>query len=225
MVKRPSVPWGATGRWRDVRKAVTPEQAAGIGRVCLAYNDMEDLLNQIMSVALIGLPDDALHAGVCGTDQKIAIAITACERLKLDKDEMAHIKRVLRPFPSLKEQRDTIVHTKLVDSNHAMGRQVGRGGKVHDVLLTVAATDYVVEMMARTSEDLQGLLKFIAGIRSEIEAKQSGGTTQLPSRYERRLALEAAYDTIRRDNPSPEPPFPEEPQFLLVRVDAPHPKG
>ena|ERR1700733_2448918 len=155
-MKRPSKnrPLKRTG---DIRKDLTPNQLAWIGSVTLAFNEVETLLDLILSVCFsLGDATHEVTSRINGIDGKIELAKIGIAQLKAN-DEFRHLLAETlgeNGFALLKKLRDRIIHARIIDAATAIARSPAQRGKFDEILLTEKSLEAVYERLEFTRLEL-----------------------------------------------------------------------
>src|SRR6266446_2177330 len=121
----------------DVKSHLANNQLAAIGAVTLAYNAMEDSIDRMLFV-VTGIPDwlfPEVGTRIHGLDGKIAIIKKAAEQLQLDAPELEWIKEALGLFAEFKQNRDAIIHSRIIEPSTGIGISEQRRAQAFEVLL------------------------------------------------------------------------------------------
>ena len=156
-------------RTGDVEKDFTKEQLAGIGRVTLAYNELELWIHLLFS-ATLGLDLDIGHhvsARVNGIDGIVEVIKTRLKHLNCPETLWHGICQVLgeQEFLLLKKYRDAIIHSRMQDAPAGIGVTPGRRGKREEVLLTESALDGVYRRLVMMRREFPEISKIVITLR------------------------------------------------------------
>jgi hypothetical protein len=156
-------------RTGDVEKDFTKGQLAGIGRVTLAYNEIELWIHLLFSAAL-GLDLDLGHhvsTRINGIDGIVEVIKTWLKHLGCPETPWHGICQILgeQEFQLLKKYRDAIIHARMQDVPAGIGVTPGKRGKREEILLTESALDGVYRRLAMMRREFPEISKIAITLR------------------------------------------------------------
>lgn len=137
-------------RTGDVKRDLSKEQLAAIGAAAMAYNVLEDQLDELL-LAATHVPVwlfPEVGSRINGLEGKVEIIKTAIDEAKriveadLGPSHLGELKRAVEEFMWFKKTRDLIVHARLVNVAAAIAEGLKQRGKTaHEILLTKEALE------------------------------------------------------------------------------------
>src|ERR1700730_12234750 len=149
----------------DIRKELSKEQLAALGAVALAWNDVEAMIDVLLCVV------SGLHyrmwreftTRINGIDGKFAL-IKAAMR---DRFGFREDSKMLRDFDSTldvaaqyRKYRDTIIHSRIIDTAQGIGEMTIRRDRLEEILLTAGALNNLYDKLFVLRTELMALISF-----------------------------------------------------------------
>jgi hypothetical protein len=211
---------GTTG---DIKKDLSQEQLAAIGAVAMAYNKVEEEIEDLFGIATKLEGQMLLEVGtrINGIDGKIAIIKSAADTFGLEEDDKKQLAEALGNgvFVLLKGYRDSIIHSRLINAAIGVGIRYDKRAKINEVLLSKAALNALYDHLLALANELQMAASvFILSIdiyghaagdqeRASFEAGRQENSAQFRRCQNRRQSL------------PPIPGFPSEQEFREADVE------
>jgi hypothetical protein len=208
---------GTTG---DIKQDLSEKQLATIGALILAYNKLEDEIENMFSV-VTGLKDQMLSeisSRITSIDIKLDIIKAGAKNFSADpKDQECLAELLGTGFKLLKRYRDAVAHCKLINASIGIGLLFEKQAKINEVLLSQPALDALYSHIVAMKFELQCATSML--IFSEIMNRDAAdpervsyeaGNTENSARFQRYL--------IRRQSLPPIPEFPSESEFEAAQI-------
>lgn len=203
-----------------------PEQLSGIGAVAIAWNIVEDIIQDMFN-ATTGLPHALwleVSSRINGFDGIVeVIRIAARTRLRMTPDALEILSNSLGDAKEYKSYRDAIIHAQVYNATLGVGITYQRRGRVIQVLLSEQALDGLYDRLVLMRDELMRMLQLAFSIGlylRQLPITEEPDVPQLLSGQgaQSLIARSREHQNARRSLP-PLPKFPEEalaPQGLVV---------
>jgi hypothetical protein len=181
----------------DVRKDLTKENLAALGAVTLAWNDVEAMLDVLLCVCMNINPDAwrELTTRINGIDGVIALLkfsfgkmfFLAPAVLKLTEDTLGAASQC-------KGDRDTIIHSRVIDVPQGIAEMAFRRDKIEEVLITEDALNKLYDHIHTLYLEIRELIALADAMHTAVEVGHEdkageGYAGRLLRRYNIRLAI------------------------------------
>lgn len=245
-MKRGTVPHSAPHGTGNILRDVSKRQLANIGAVSIAYNEMEEALDLLLTFALgiWSVTGPQVTSRINGTDGKIAIIRAAVRDVSLIKGATDFAGKPSFPdlidrslehegFALLKQYRDAVIHAHKFDVPTAIARTSVKRGKPYEVLMSVEVLKALYTRLvlvrnelweactiaARASDTWKSawLAHNIAAANSALGKQMMRATTKRSERDIRGAISRYRRHQSRRLSLPPLPSFPSEAQLGRAR--------
>jgi len=143
-------------RTGDLEKDLTPEQFGLIGRIAIAYNECE-ILVQLIYGACFGATSKISEEFISrtnGLESTVVLARKAIREFDECKEHHADFDKTLEFFMELKRFRDAVVHSRMFHVPAGIGKGSLNKGSQSEVLLTEKALQGLYDRLLRLHEEL-----------------------------------------------------------------------
>ncbi len=127
----------------DSQDRLSEAQWAGIGRLAIEYNYVEDGISELFveAINIRGKIAFELSSRVSSIDTKIQTILSIGSLIDIPRHYMKHISNVLgeKEFLLLKGYRNCVVHSKIFDEKRSIATITNNKGNTFDILLTIEA--------------------------------------------------------------------------------------
>jgi len=195
----------------DIRKELSKDQLAALGAVTLAWNDVEAMIDVLLCVV------SGLHhrmwreftTRINGIEGKFALIKSAIR----DRYGFADNSATVRDFSSTldaaaqyRKYRDTIIHSRIVDTEQSIGEMTIRRDRLEEVLLTSDALNKLYDKLFVLRNEIMGLISFFEGVEN-LRVRLPDGTLiehLATQNFHARLAAmaEGKYGAVSSDPPN-----------------------
>jgi len=141
----------------DIRKDLSINQLAWIGSIAIAFNEVEALIDFMLSMALrLKAVGPQITSRINGIDGKVEILKIAFGELSPPKDAIEALAATLGEggFSKLKKYRDGLIHARMLDAPLGIGMTPAKRGKISTIIMSEQA--------------LEGIYNRLLLIRSEL---------------------------------------------------------
>ena len=209
---------GTTG---DIKQDLSEKQLATIGALILAYNKLEDEIENMFSV-VTGLKDQMLSeisSRITSIDIKLDIIKAGAKNFSADPKDQECLAELLGTagFKLLKRYRDAVAHCKLINASIGIGLLFEKQAKINEVLLSQPALDALYGHIVAMKFELQCATSML--IFSEIMNRDAADPERVS--HEAGNAENSArfqWYLIRRQSLPPIPEFPSESEFEAAQI-------
>jgi hypothetical protein len=151
-------------RVSDPRKSLPQGQLAALGAVCLAWNDLEAMLDVLLCV--VTLVPHVLWRDIAtrinGIEGKKGIIEGACVKRFGIRDGWLHdaIFDTLGAASGYRKYRDITIHSRLIDSKNEIGEMAIRRGDIEEVLMSKDALNSLYDHFQALKDELNSLISW-----------------------------------------------------------------
>jgi hypothetical protein len=205
----------------DIKKDLSAKQLAGIGAVAMAYNKVEEELEELFGIAT-GLQGQMLtdvSARIHGIDGKIAIIRSAADANGVDDDDERQLEEALGAgvFGRYKGYRDNIVHARVINAAIGIGKTYKRS-QINEILLSENALNILYEHLVILSCELDSAANVLMlTIKIKNHTSDDQEITRLEAERSERSVQFRGYRHKRQSLP-PIPEFPSEDELREADV-------
>jgi hypothetical protein len=205
------------GKSGDIKKDLSQHQLAAIGAIAMAYNKVEEEIDDLFGAAT-QLRDPLFLEVVTrinGMGGKIDVIKVAANFYGVDDEDKRCLEESLgeNVFLRLKGYRDAVIHSNLINAAIGVGIRVNRRAKINDVLSNKEALDALYIHLLALAEELSCAASVLL-FAFEITSRSPGDPER--ASYEAGRPANSArfrgYRTRRQALP-PIPEFPSEAEF------------
>jgi len=150
----------------DLNKDLTPKQFELIGRIAMAYNEAELLVQQVYG-ACFGVSADVSDDFISrtnGLDSTVLLAKKAICEFQAHPELHIEFSQSLDAFSDLKTYRDAVVHARIFHVPSGIGKGNLRKGKRLEVLLTEDALNGLYGKLDCLRDELTQLLVIVIAL-------------------------------------------------------------
>ena len=203
----------------DLEKDLTPEQFGLIGRIAIAYNETELLVQQIYG-ACFGASIDVSEQFISrtnGLESTVVLAKTAIREFRQHPELHDEFSQSLDFFMEVKGYRDSVVHARMFHVPFGIGKGNVNKGKRNEILLTEQALQGLYDRLLCLRNELLWLLLVVIWLH-QIHMTYRYAPLQLDQRREHIEPMIQAYlpryreFRDRRRSLPPLPTFPDLPE-------------
>jgi hypothetical protein len=159
----------------DIKQDLKSAQLAGIGAVAMAWNSVESFVDEMLR-ACLGMQariGERVLARINAFDAKIElIKAAATIRLGLSKEQCEDLLKSLDTAPAnakeLKEYRDAVIHSQLIDVRSALGLLIKRDAQ-YDVLLSQEALDGLYSRLISVKDELRAVCLILLTLNEAVK--------------------------------------------------------
>ncbi|HEV2605197.1 MAG TPA: hypothetical protein VGU24_16215 [Microvirga sp.] len=214
-MKRPLKGLKPSFKTGDIKRDLTTEQLAEIGAITLAYNQVENHIDWMLTQSLripVTLHFD-LVTRINGIDGKIHLLKQGTKHL-LPEPQREALADCLGEgaFKLLKGYRDAVMHARVHDALKGIGHGIERRGKQHEVLLTPTALRGLYDHLNAVAKEMSALRALVSCtiVQSTLNASDDQERELFAIERQEYLTLCQQHRTERLSLP-PLPEFPPEP--------------
>jgi hypothetical protein len=203
----------------DLEKDLTPKQFEYVGRVALAYNEAELIVQLVYGAcfaASANLSDDFISR-TNGLESTIVLAKKAIREFGSHPELHEEFSQSLDAFMELKGYRDATIHSRMFHVPTGIGKANIHKGKRREILLTVNALKGVYDRFVCLRDELMYLLVVVINLHL-IHMAFRFAPLQLTQRRKQIEPMIQAFlpqyreSRARRLSLAPLPTFPEIPE-------------
>jgi hypothetical protein len=210
------------GKSGDIKKDLSQQQLAAIGAVAMAYNKVEEEIDDLFWAAtqLKGPLSLEVVTRINGIDGKIAIIKAAANFYGMEEEDRRCLEEALGNgvFKRLKSYRDAVIHSRPINAAIGVGIRFDRQAKVNEVLINQKALDALYAHLLALADELSCAASVLL-FAFELTSRSSDDPER--SSYEAGRPMNSArfrdYRTRRQALP-PIPEFPSEAEFREADV-------
>src|SRR6266446_6043688 len=164
---RKRVPRSRIGsRSGGVKKDPSPEQLAGIGAVAIIWNEIEYDLDLAIGNGVVIHEEILLHVtSRWGFDAKNALLYEIAEEAHLPEATLDLIDQTCKALRDYKNQRDAVVHARILHAPTGVGETIRRGAQFRRSLLTTEALDDLYERLDVLRSEMDQIVQIFYAIR------------------------------------------------------------
>jgi hypothetical protein len=114
----------------NIKRDLTSAQLAALAAVTLAYNILEDQIDALLLIAT-RIPDwlfDEVSSRIDGLGGTVEIILRAIKQTDLPQKDKNDLEASVGLFMDFKQNRDTIIHARLINLSIGIGRGAKRRG-------------------------------------------------------------------------------------------------
>ena len=166
-MKRKAPPARSGASYQDIKRDFTTEQLAGIGAICMAFNEVEFLLDTQLYSGL-NLPGGIwvdIVTRINGIDGKIALVRKAAHDACFPDAAANIVKETLDEVGLYKTYRDAIIHARIFDRGSAIGQIIRKRGRIEQVLLSEEALKGLYDRLVILRKEMLAVLALFDLIR------------------------------------------------------------
>ena len=154
-------------RAHDIKKELSREQLAALGAVALAWNDVEAMIDVLLCVVM-STPHKLwreLTTRINGIEGKFSIIKTCIkDRFGINGGLFDDIVDTLSAAAQYRGYRDTIVHSRVVDTKNSIAEMRFRRDKQEEVLLTADALNNLYDRLLCIRDEAMHLISFFEAL-------------------------------------------------------------
>lgn len=193
----------------DIRGDLTESQLAWIGSVTIAYNEVETLIDVMLSI-VVNLSTEIsaeITSRINGVDGKIEIVKIGYKLLRASDAVTEALAQSFgnKGFALLKKYRDGVIRARVLDAPHAVGITIAKRGKFDEILLTSDALEGVYNRLVLLRKELIELIMILSPLVTYDRLLQFTKLSNLSNYVTPKLSqssLERTRKQIERDIPT-----------------------
>lgn len=206
-------------RSSDPFENLSTEQLSYIGAIALLYNDIEAIVDALLSLALrVTIRPQELTSRINGMEGKIALIKVGARHWGFSDAEMTHLEDVLGNggFQLMKTWRDAVIHAQVLDAPSGVAKVNERKGRVSEVLLSLDALKGFYSRLDLMRVELMSMRDILSRKQTlqleELREFELELDDQGKERLEREIQLDWVQAQEHRNLRLSLPPIPEFPE-------------
>ena len=195
---------------------VSKQVLEGIGLVCLAWNEIETLVNFTLPLGLCIHHETWVDVSsrINGFDGKIAIIKKAIQSFRaLSEDEYRTVCETLGRIEELKRLRDGVAHAHIANPSSPVAQSHLQRGNATEILLNDESLTTLYQHLSAAAAEMtmvNGIVFVISYLKRHPDRREETDETQRVEQIQRFLAQLRDYQHHRKQMP-PLPEFPDPP--------------